>query len=254
MQPITILLIDNEPAFVDSIRWFLEQEGYRVLVAHNREDGRELLEEGIIDLAIVDIRLLNERDEKDVSGLDLAKADRSLIPKIIYSQFPTYEAAREALGPRVEGLPPAIDFLGKTEGPEALLTAVRQALLLIERKAKRQRAENQPKDSQPEHVEGAYGKVWVDLQRRTVFVEGHEVQVTPQEFTITRHFVNHPNQVISREEIVRIALKESYDGVLEENRVNNIIRRLREKIEPNGSANPQYLQTVRGHGFKFVSK
>jgi DNA-binding response OmpR family regulator len=65
------------------------------------------------------------------------------------------------------------------------------------------------------------------------------------------HFFRSPNRVISREEIVREAMKEEYESTLEENRVNNIIRRIRRKIEPD-STKPRYLQTARGHGFKLV--
>jgi DNA-binding response OmpR family regulator len=245
--PYTILLIDNTPSFVESLRWFLTEEGYCVVTADNHEIGRAMLERGPVDLAVLDIRLINDKDEKDISGLELAKTVQTTIPKIIYSNFPSYEAARIALGPRAEGLPPAVDFLGKEEGPQTLLTAIRHALLLF------RRSEQQPNPTpQPEPPAETTGEIWVDPQTRQVYVVGQPIEVTPQEFELMRYFVSRPNQVVSRAEIVQEVLGQTYEGVIEENRVNNIIRRLRQKIEPNEAVNPHYLQTVRGHGFKLV--
>jgi predicted nucleotide-binding protein len=52
------------------------------------------------------------------------------VPKIIITGFPTVKAAREALGSRVNGLPPAVDFIDKSDGPQNLIEAVRRALLV----------------------------------------------------------------------------------------------------------------------------
>lgn len=123
-----ILFSDNDPDFLKSQKEFLEQEGYEVILAANPTEARRVLELGRVDLAIIDIRLVNDSDEKDISGLTLAKETASSVPKIILTGFPTYEAVREALGPALEGLPPAVDFIAKQEGPEPLLRAVRKVL------------------------------------------------------------------------------------------------------------------------------
>ncbi|MGQ9493704.1 MAG: DNA-binding response regulator, partial [Anaerolineae bacterium] len=108
---------------------FLEQAGYQVLKAYTLEQARQLLAEARLHLAILDIRMENDDDEKDVSGLTLAKdpAFRP-VPKIMLTGFPSYQAVREALGPALDGMPPAVDYLSKQEGPEALIRAVEQAL------------------------------------------------------------------------------------------------------------------------------
>ena len=124
-----ILLADNVPEFLDTRAEFLELGGFRVLRAYSLEQARQLLAEARVQLAILDIRLVDDDDDKDTSGLTLAKdpAYRS-VPKIMLTGFPTYEAVREAMGPSVEGLPPAVNFLSKKEGPEAMIDAVRRAL------------------------------------------------------------------------------------------------------------------------------
>lgn len=124
----TILFADNDPDFLDTRAEFLEQAGYRVLKAYTLEKARQLLCEAHVHLAILDIRMENDDDEKDTSGLALAKdPDFRAVPKIILTGFPTYQAACEALGPALDGLPPAVAFLAKQEGPEALIQALERA-------------------------------------------------------------------------------------------------------------------------------
>ena len=85
-----------------------------------------------IALAILDIRLINDEDEKDVSGLTLAKETNPAIPKVMLTRFPTYQAVREALGSRLDGLPSAVGFVAKQEGLEALRRSVKLALLPLD--------------------------------------------------------------------------------------------------------------------------
>lgn len=123
-----VLLADNDPDFLDTRAEFLEQAGYRVLEAYTLEKARQLLDEAHVHLAVLDIRMEDDDDERDISGLTLAKdPDFRAVPKIILTGFPTYQAAREALGPALASLSPAVDFLAKHEGPEALIQALERA-------------------------------------------------------------------------------------------------------------------------------
>jgi DNA-binding response OmpR family regulator len=123
-----ILFIDNIQDFLEVQSKLLEQVGYQVLRAVTLEDAEKKLKEKRIHLAICDIRMLDEGDEQDISGLLLAqKEEYRPIPKIILTAYPSYEYVREALGLTPEGLPPAVNFLDKDEGPEALIQAVGQA-------------------------------------------------------------------------------------------------------------------------------
>lgn len=124
----TILFADNAHAFLDARTELLEREGYRVVPARNPDEARKFLGRGGIDLAILDIRLMDDNDEKDFSGLILAKEEYRTIPKIILTSHPTVAAAREALRPQLDGLPSAIEFIGKNEGVESLVQAIQRAL------------------------------------------------------------------------------------------------------------------------------
>lgn len=123
-----ILFADDDPDFLKTRAEFLEREGYHVIPATDPIEARRVLERGDIELAILDIRLQDDDDEKDVSGLTLAKEVARLTPKIILTRFPDVDAVRAALTTQSDGLPPAVDFIAKEEGSEALIRAIQRAL------------------------------------------------------------------------------------------------------------------------------
>ncbi|MFP5262400.1 MAG: TRADD-N-associated membrane domain-containing protein [Blastocatellia bacterium] len=126
-----ILLADNDPKFLKERKEFLEGEGYQVYPAGTVAEARRLLEQGRVDLAVLDLRLENDNDERDLSGLTLARTVSPSIPKIIMTGFPTYQAVRDALGASADGLPPVVEFIAKKEGTETFLHAVRNALKIM---------------------------------------------------------------------------------------------------------------------------
>lgn len=123
-----VLIADNDPDFLEIRAELLQDEGYEVYPALNQEQAEAFLKGGSIDLAIIDVRLRDDTDAKDISGLVLCKEEayRS-IPKIILTRYPAYEYAREVLAPTPRGLPPAVAFIGKLEGGEAMLRSVEEA-------------------------------------------------------------------------------------------------------------------------------
>lgn len=127
MAPPKILIADNDPLFVNSCAEFLEMSGYRVLRAYNLEDARLLLGEGAAHLAILDLRMRDDKDRMDLSGLALAKKSDPAIPKIILTSFQEWEHVREALAPTADDVTPAVSFVAKQEGLEVLLSHTRRA-------------------------------------------------------------------------------------------------------------------------------
>jgi len=124
----TLLFIDNDQDLRGTWSEFLAEAGYRVLQAGGPGEARELLAGDKIDLAIIDVRLTDDRDDCDVSGLTLAKNLAPTLPKIVLTRYPTAELAVEALAAQVGGLPPAVKFISKLKGPENLIQAVNYAL------------------------------------------------------------------------------------------------------------------------------
>ena len=127
-QPI-ILLVENEPLALRGYARLLKHAGYLVIPASSYEEARQHLDTSYFHLAILDNRLRDQDDEKDMGGFLLARQSDPAIPKIIFTAFPTWELARDALTRLEQGAPAAVDFVYKKEGPEVLLDHVRRALV-----------------------------------------------------------------------------------------------------------------------------
>ncbi|MCB8983385.1 MAG: DNA-binding response regulator [Ardenticatenaceae bacterium] len=127
MAQITILLCDNNQDFLKICGEFLETQGYHVRRAASPEEAVDLLENGRIHLAILDLRLVNDADEKDRSGLQIAQQYARSIPKLILTRFPTYQDVVEALRLDQYQLPPAVDFVDKRQGFQHILESVQAA-------------------------------------------------------------------------------------------------------------------------------
>jgi len=123
-----VLFADNNQDFANIRAAFLERAGFQVIKAYSAISAIEILQKRWVHVAILDMRLENDDDPDDTSGLKLAKdiAFRH-IPKIILTAYPTYEYVREVMGPSTKGLPPAIDFISKEEPVQAMINAVERA-------------------------------------------------------------------------------------------------------------------------------
>src|SRR6185436_14703433 len=122
MSKITILLADNDTDFLATRREYLELAGYAVVPAQSPAEARQSLDTKVIDLAIFDIRLMDDDDKNDVSGIVLANDSAyRAIPKIILTGYPSADTVRKSLKTEADGKPNALDFVAKDEGPEEML-------------------------------------------------------------------------------------------------------------------------------------
>ena len=128
MAQETILLADNNIDFLQTRRVLLEQAGYKVITASNLIEARQLLGSTHIDLAILDIRLEDDKDEKDISGLLLARESAHSVPKIMLTLYPSVDTVRPSLSGLTPGGAVAVDYVTKADGPEALLRVIRTVL------------------------------------------------------------------------------------------------------------------------------
>ena len=120
-----ILLADNSTAYQRSVLRFLELEGYNVAVVSSQQDAFEKLETEKIDLVLADLRMRDDQDANDVSGLAIAQfASERGIPCIIVTAFPTVDLARAALRARREESF-VKELIPKASGPHALLDSIR---------------------------------------------------------------------------------------------------------------------------------
>jgi CheY-like chemotaxis protein len=128
MMIATLLLADNDPNYLETTKLALEKEGFCVLTATTPLEARRVLSEQYVDLALLDLRLVDNTDKNDTSGLVIAKTMAPTVPKVLVSKFESFEAAREALGMQMNGLPAAVEFVSKSQGHEGLLNSIRKGL------------------------------------------------------------------------------------------------------------------------------
>ncbi len=127
--PKTILIIDNDKAFLKGKSELLEMVGYNVLTATTTAEAREIIQDQRPDLVLLDVRLIDDNEPKDESGLGFAYYLRDHgIPSIIITAYSTPEIARQTLGSDDHDRPLALDFLGKTESNKKLIQTIEKAL------------------------------------------------------------------------------------------------------------------------------
>jgi len=120
-----VMLADNNQLFLKTQAELLCNAGYRVVTADTLAEAERILSEVCIHVAILDMRMVNDDDPQDVSGLALAqRSEFHTIPKILLTSHPSYETVRIGLSADEEGVPPLVDYMRKDEGTAALVQAV----------------------------------------------------------------------------------------------------------------------------------
>ena len=98
MANTTILIVDNRKDILETRSNLLRDAGYEVIESYTPQEAKKQFESQKIDLAIIDIRLVEDEDKSDESGLMLADMLPRQIPKIILTDFPSYSLIRIILG------------------------------------------------------------------------------------------------------------------------------------------------------------
>lgn len=235
-----LLLIEDDFQVSAALRLALEDEGYRVVEAPNGRTGLEEFAKQSIDLVLVDLRL------PDMTGFDVCRALRakSIVPIIIVTaQTDTHDL--------VVGLEAgADDYVTKPVVPKALAARIRAHL-------RRVALHESPdgtlgSDAGPEGR--PKGKVFGDIEVReadtVVLKKGVILSLTKTEYLLMVEFANHPNQVLSRDQLLERVW--GYDWLGDSRLVDAHMRRLRVKIEDEPE-NPVHLLTVRGLGYRLQS-
>jgi DNA-binding response OmpR family regulator len=224
----TILLVDDEDSVQKLLAYPLEREGFRVLQARDGEEALERFAAEDVDLVVLDLML------PKLDGLEVCKRLRaeSQVPIIMLT-------ARDDELDKVVGLElGADDYITKPFSIREFRSRVRALL--------RRAAVTRPAAGE-EEVVSAYG-LKLDLGRRAVEVRGRPVQLTYVEFELLRTLAAHPGRVYSRR-----MLLESLWGAADYREPRTIdvhVRHLREKLECD-PADPEYILTVRGVGYRF---
>lgn len=228
-MPNTIAIVEDEPNIVELVKYNLEREGYRTIAANDGRQGLELIRQELPDLVILDL-MLPEMDGLTVCKLLRADVATKLIPIIILT-------AKSEEADRVLGLEMgADDYVTKPFSPRELVARVRAVL----------RRSGNIEDGEPDIME--IGDIRMDLRQHLVKVRGKEVELTPKEFDFLKLLLLNPGRAFTREFLLEHLWGYEYFG--DTRTVDVHVRRLRQKIEGD-AAEPLYLETVRGVGYRF---
>ncbi len=225
-----ILIVEDERAVARGLEYALASEGFTVLWAETGWQALDLARGRHPHLILLDIRL------PDLSGFDVCRqlrAEGRRMPILMLT-------ARDEEVDRILGLElGADDYVVKPFSLREVISRIRALL---------RRAYGELADAaRDEQV--VFGDVEVDLERLQVHRHGRRVDLTPTEFRLLRYLIVHPGRPFTREALIEGVW--GYDSSVGSARTVDVhIRHLREKLEDD-PANPRWLVTVRGVGYKF---
>jgi two-component system KDP operon response regulator KdpE len=218
-----VLVVDDENAIRRYLRAALSAQGFSILEAANGQDAINAVVSNHPDLIILDLGL------PDVDGIEVTRLLRewSQIPIIILS-------VREAEHDKISALDAgADDYLTKPFSTGELMARMRVAL----------RRQNTKPDDPILQVDN----LKMDVARRLVSVNDHQISLTPNEYEILRLLLQNAGRVITHRQLLRQVWGSAYESEMHILRVN--ISNLRRKIEPDPSR-PHYLLTEPGVGYR----
>ena len=228
-----LLIVDDNETVRQLVSDHFKGIGYSVLEARDGVQGLESALKGLADLIILDVMM------PGMDGFAVCRFLRergNTTPIIILTD-------RTELDDKVTGFEyGADDYLAKPFSPVELELRVKAIL----RRGDGAEAAGPEKGAKPKSLDR--GEMQIDIERRTVAINGEPVELTPIEFNILKLLAFSPGQVFSREELLNLIWDTSYDGY--QRNIDPHINRLRTKIEKD-PRKPEYIQTVWGVGYKF---
>ena len=217
-----ILVIEDEATLASFVEQALRAEGHSVTVCHDGESGEAAALTGDYALVLLDLMLPGKTG---LAVLDAIRARSPDLPVIVLT-------ARAAVEQKVQGLDRgANDYVTKPFSFEELLARVRAQL----------RAPGQREAAVLEA-----GGIRMDLRTRRVQRDGHQVMLTAREFYLLEYLMRHPDQVLSRQQILNAVWGFDFDPGTKVLEV--YVGYLRRKLSDGGEANP--IETVRGAGYR----
>lgn len=217
----TILVVEDDAKIARLLQLELMHAGYTVEVAHDGRTGLDRALEGGIDLMLLDVML------PQMSGLEVVrrvKAEQPLLPVLMVT-------ARGDRYDKVSGLDlGADDYITKPFEMEELLARIRAFLRM------RQHVQT---DTSERLL--SYEGLAVDIDRHEVTCDGETVELTRREFDLLAYFLEHPERVLTRDQLLEHVWGFDYYG--DTNVVDVYVRYVRKKLGGN------WIQTVRGVGY-----
>ena len=223
-----VLVVDDEPRIVNFVRMNLELEGCRVIAAHNGREALERVRDNLPDIVLLDIMM------PGMDGFEVLRRLRqfSTVPVIVLT-------AKDEADDRVRGLElGADDYIGKPFEHRELVSRIRAVL--------RRHATPPPVPQTELKIDD---RLTIDFAKHEVLVEGKPVNLRPTEYRLLYHLVQNAGWVMPHDVLLAKVWGPEYRD--ESHYLRLYITYLRQKIEED-PANPRYILTGRGVGYRFV--
>lgn len=217
-----ILIVEDDRTIAESIAFILEQDSFSCQWFDNGRDALDYIENNEVNLMLLDVGL------PDMSGFDVLRKVRikSDLPVIIISARD--DESDQVLG--LEGLG-ANGYITKPFSPRLVVAHVRSQL-------RRDRTDKNPKS-----------KFSINQAMQRVLFHNQELTLTPAEFKILSHLIQHPNQVHTREYLMNIIWDRPHGS--DEKTINTHIKSIRKRLHEIDEMN-DYIETHRGIGYSLI--
>jgi DNA-binding response OmpR family regulator len=225
-----VLIVEDDREVRETVADYLVSQGYQVSQAADGSAMRKVLGGGIPDLVLLDVRLPGE------DGLALARWLRERHDCAIIMVTAAGEVIDRVVGLEVG----ADDYIGKPFDLRELLARMKSVL---RRSIKKPQAASR---------RVPFGNCQLDLDRhQLVGAGGEDIPLTAMEFDLLRAFAEHPNRVLSRDQLLTLTRNREWEPF--DRSIDIRIARLRRKIEDDPD-NPRTIKTIRGSGYIFIPK
>lgn len=226
----TILIVEDEQPIRQMVGFTLKRENYTLLEAENCTQAKQIISQNPPDLILMD-RMLPDKDGVDFTRYLKRQINTQNIPIIMLT-------ARTEEADKIEGLNAGSDdYISKPFSTGELVARI-QAVL--RRTSPATQVQNQL----------SCHDLTLDPSSHRVFIKDDSIDLGPTEFRLLKFFMQHPERVYSREQLLDHAWGQNV--YVEERTVDVHILRLRKTLAPWGY--DSYIQTVRGAGYRFSTK
>jgi DNA-binding response OmpR family regulator len=224
----TILVVDDKASLRTMVKAYLTEQGFRVVTAADGQEALFVARAEKPDLILLDLMM------PKIDGYEFIRIFGKEQETPIILLTAKLEETDKVLGLELG----ADDYITKPFGMRELLARIRAVLRRSEKPA-----------AAPDVLRAA--GIVLDRDQRSVTVGGAEVNLTPTEFDLLATLMREPGRVFSRASLLEAVQGVTFEGL--ERSVNVHIRNLRTKIEPD-PANPRYIETVFGVGYRFCGE
>lgn len=221
----TILVVDDQENLRRMLKDYLTEEGFNILTAENGQSALFVARQSAPDMILLDIMM------PEMDGYEFMRAYRRERETPIILLTAKLEETDKVVGLELG----ADDYVTKPFGLRELVARIHAVLRRTER------------DSAASELLRS-GSLTLDRERHHVEMDGELVNLTPSEFDLLATLMSAPGRVFSRMDLLQRIQGTAFEGV--ERTIDVHVRNLRAKIEPD-PANPSYIQTVFGVGYRF---